>query len=303
MALFSKLTNGLKKTRALFSNALSSFTGGTLDEDALEDLEEALILADTGMDTVMKLTDRLRERNKKKDIPDGNAGKALEEEIAAILVPETQAPSLLAGSGSPYVIMLTGVNGAGKTTTAGKLARHFTNDGKKVVLAACDTFRSAAVEQLEAWAHRADAEIIKQQSGSDPAAVAYDALEAAKARNADVLIIDTAGRLHTKANLMEELKKIKRVLNRNDATLPHESIIVLDAGVGQNGLMQARAFNETIGLTGIILTKLDGTAKGGIVLTVCDTLNVPIRMIGIGEGIEDLREFNAVDYAAALIAP
>jgi fused signal recognition particle receptor len=270
-----------------------------IDESLLEEIEEILLQTDVSVDTTMKIIDGLRaraveERTKKPE----DLHLLLRDEMARIMNGPPSAPE---PEHQPHVIMVVGVNGTGKTTTIGKLAARYKQEGKKVLLAAADTFRAAAIEQLEVWARRSGVDMIRHQQGSDPSAVAFDALQAAIARDVDVLIIDTAGRLHTKDNLMEELKKIKRTLSKQITDTPHETLIVLDGTTGQNAMTQAKIFHETLdGLTGIILTKLDGTAKGGIVLSITDQLSIPVKMIGVGESIEDLQDFDAQDFVTAL---
>ncbi|MEK6527936.1 MAG: signal recognition particle-docking protein FtsY [Nitrospirota bacterium] len=306
MGFFEKLRQGLSKTRkALIENAEALFKGRRVDENLLEELEELLIMADVGPQAAGSLTDSLREKIKKGEISDTAwLKKALKEEIRNILQVED---STLRGRGGieiasdkPYVILTVGVNGAGKTTTIGKLARQFTDRGHKVILAAADTFRAAAIEQLEIWAQRAGAQIVKHKTGSDAAAVAFDAIVSARAKKADIVIIDTAGRLHTKTNLMEELKKIVRVIGKEMPSAPHEILLVVDATSGQNVINQAKIFNEAVGITGIALTKLDGTAKGGIIIAIKKELNIPVKLIGVGEAVEDLQNFNADEFVDAL---
>ncbi|MBI4847580.1 MAG: signal recognition particle-docking protein FtsY [Nitrospirae bacterium] len=299
MGFFDKLKQGLAKTRkALIENTEALFRGRAVDESLLEDLEEVLIMADVGPQAAASITGALREKVKQGKSFNSNGLKgALKEEIRAML--KTGASIMCAGE-KPYVILTIGVNGVGKTTTIGKLARRFTDQGFSVTLAAGDTFRAAAIEQLEIWAQRAGAQIVKHRSGADPAAVAFDAIASAKAKNIDVVIIDTAGRLHTKSNLMEELKKVKRVISKEIPSAPHEVLLVVDATSGQNAINQAKIFNETIGVTGIALTKLDGTAKGGIVLAINKELNIPVKLIGVGEAVEDLQDFNPAEFVDAL---
>ncbi|MBI5050331.1 MAG: signal recognition particle-docking protein FtsY [Nitrospirae bacterium] len=299
MGLFEKLKQGLSKTRKnLVEKAESLFRGRVVNEKLLNELEEVLIMADVGPKASGSIISALKDKFKKGEIPDTIWLKnAMKEEIKKSIQDGTR---IKITAEMPYVILAVGVNGTGKTTTIGKLARRFTGDGLKVILAAGDTFRAAAIEQLEIWAQRADAQIVKHKSGADPAAVAYDAIASAKARSADVVIIDTAGRLHTKTNLMEELKKIKRVISREMASAPHEVLLVVDAISGQNVIHQAKMFNDAVGVTGIALTKLDGTAKGGIVVAIKKELNIPVKLIGIGEGIEDLRDFDAEEFVDAL---
>jgi fused signal recognition particle receptor len=301
---FARLKNRLKKTRqGLVAGLATLFLGKkTIDEDVLEELETRLLLADVGVEATGAIINRLTERVSRQQLTDVEALlQALREEMLSILAPCSQ-PLHLDPICRPYVILMVGVNGVGKTTTIGKLAKHLQLAGKSVMLAAGDTFRAAAVEQLQVWGERNQIAVIAQQSGADAASVIYDAIQAAKARHIDVLLADTAGRLHTKSNLMEELKKIKRVAGKVDATAPHEVMLVVDAGTGQNALNQAIQFHEAVGLTGIILTKLDGTAKGGIIFAIAKRLGIPIRFIGVGEGIEDLREFDAEEFVTALLS-
>lgn len=299
MSFFEKLKQRLSKTRkALVENTEAIFSGRNIDENLLEELEEVLIMADVGPQAAATITTALRERVNKGKIPGSKELKsALKEEIKKIL---KQGQKIICAGEKPYVILIIGVNGVGKTTTIGKLARRFTDNGFTVTLAAADTFRAAAIEQLEIWADRAGAQIIKHRSGADPAAVAFDAVASAKAKNIDTVIIDTAGRLHTKTNLMEELKKIKRVINKEMPSAPHEILLVVDATSGQNVIRQAKIFNEAVELTGIVLTKLDGTAKGGIIIAINKELGIPVKLIGVGEAVEDLQDFNAEEFADAL---
>ncbi len=300
--LLSRLRAGLGKTRSAMSEGLASLFLGrkTLDDDLLEELETRLLLADVGVKTTREVLDALTRRVKHRELGDADAlYRALKEELLAVLAPSTR-PLKVPRNGKPFVILLVGVNGAGKTTTIGKLARRMQGDGLSVMLAAGDTFRAAAVEQLQTWGVRNNVPVIAQQTGSDSASVIFDALQAAQARGVDVLLADTAGRLHVKANLMEELRKIVRVMQKLDASAPHEVLLVLDAATGQNGLAQARSFRESVAVTGLALTKLDGTAKGGIVFAVARELGLPIRSIGIGESLEDLRPFDAAEFVEAL---
>ncbi len=298
MGLFDRLKKGLEKTRASLMGGIDNiFSGGkALDEESLEELEELLISSDIGVKTASGIVESLNE--KKGDIKKaGSPREFLKGEMTGLLGrPE---PLVLFGE-KPFVILTIGVNGAGKTTTIGKLAARFTQEGRSVVLAAADTFRAAAIEQLEIWSQRTGAQIIKQQAGGDPAAVAFDAVEAAKKRGADVVIVDTAGRLHTKTNLMEELKKVRRVIKKAMPDAPQETLLVVDATNGQNALRQAELFNQAIAVTGIALTKLDGTSKGGIVFTIKRELGIPIKLIGVGEAVEDLRDFDPKDFIDAL---
>ena len=280
--------------------------GTRLDDDAIDDIEAALIGADMGLETSTEIVDELRKRLRSEQVEDGPAGvmRVLEEQVAAMVALGEEGVLPFEGvlPGKPYVVLIVGVNGAGKTTTAGKLAKRYTDAGKQVVIAACDTFRAAAIPQLEVWAERAGADIVRAQHGADPAAVAFDALEAAKARGADVLLVDTAGRLHNKVNLMEELKKIRRSLAKHDLGAPHETLLVLDGTSGQNALIQAREFNQATELTGFALTKLDGTAKGGIVVALRREMDLPVKLIGVGEGVDDLQPFDGAVFAKALFA-
>lgn len=300
MGFFDKLKSGLAKTRESISeqvnNVFSAFVH--VDEELFENLEEALIIADIGVETSEYIIEKLRENVKQKHITDGNIVKEeLKSIISEILDEQDTAVDI---SKSPAVILIIGVNGVGKTTSIGKIASHYRSQGKKVVLAAADTFRAAAIDQLDIWAKRSGSEIIKHQENSDPAAVIFDACTAAKARGADVLICDTAGRLHNKKNLMAELAKINRVIERELPDSSRETLLVLDASTGQNAVSQAKLFGETADITGIILTKLDGTAKGGIVISIAKEQNLPVKFVGVGEGIEDLQEFNSADFAKAL---
>ena len=301
MGLFERLKNGLAKTRKGFIGKVESiFTRGKIDEETIEELEEILITSDVGIHAAQEIVNFLRERVRKGEVRDsGSLRESLKKEMISIL--GSSAPVVLFGE-KPFVILAVGVNGVGKTTTIGKLASRFTSQGHSVLFAASDTFRAAAIEQLEIWAKRAGAMIVKHQSGSDPAAVAYDAIESAKHKKIDIVIIDTAGRLHTKSPLMEELKKIKRVVEKAMPHAPQEILLVVDATTGQNALRQAQFFNEAIGVTGIALTKLDGTAKGGIVFAIKKELGIPVRLIGVGEGIDDLRDFDPEEFVEALFS-
>jgi len=298
MGFFDKLKSGLTKTRkSLVERVETILLNRKIDESVIEEIEEILISADVGIVAAGQIIGILRDKVRAGIIKDAaNVKIAIKEEMVAML--GTPQPLIL--SAKPSVILTIGVNGVGKTTTIGKLASRFRAEGKKVVIAAGDTFRAAAIEQLDIWAHRAGAEIIKHQSGSDPAAVAFDAVEAAKHRGSDIVIIDTAGRLHTKSPLMDELKKIDRVIKKAIPDAPHEKLLVIDATTGQNALRQAKIFDEAISLTSIALTKLDGTAKGGIIFAIRKELNIPVKLIGIGEGVEDLRDFDPHDFVAAL---
>lgn len=301
MEFFERLKEGLTKTRkGLIKKVESLFTGRKIDEETLEELEEILITADVGTKAVGEIMASIREKAKKGEIKDADSLKELlKKEMVSIL---GQPHPLAVYGNRPFVILAIGVNGVGKTTTIGKLASRFHSQGLSVVLAAGDTFRAAGIEQLEIWADRAKAQFVKHQSGSDPAAVAFDAIKAAKHRGVDVVIIDTAGRLHTKSPLMEELKKVKRVIEKVMPGAPQEILLVVDATTGQNALRQADMFNQTIGVTGIALTKLDGTAKGGIVFAIKKDFGIPVRLIGIGEGLDDLRDFNPEEFVEALFS-
>jgi fused signal recognition particle receptor len=300
--LFGRLKAGLSKTRSGLTEGIASLVLGhkQIDDELLEDLETQLLTADVGVEATQAIIQDLTRRVARKQLADADAlMAALHEDMTTMLTP-VEAPLEIPESDQPFVLLMVGINGAGKTTTIGKIARRLKDEGRSVMLAAGDTFRAAAVEQLQAWGERNDVPVVAQQQGSDSASVIFDALEAARARNIDVLIADTAGRLHTQSNLMEELKKIQRVLGKLDDTAPHEVMLVVDAGTGQNALNQAREFNQAMNLTGITLTKLDGTAKGGIIFAIAKQLNIPIRFIGIGETVEDLRPFNAHDFVDAL---
>lgn len=301
MGFFDRLKQGLAKTRDNFTNKIEKIILGyaDIDDDLLDELEEAMIMADVGVKTTEKLMESVRKGIKSKEIKGPEDLKVyLAKKITEILN-EGGAGIRFAANG-PTVLLIVGVNGAGKTTTIGKLAAFYNYYNKKVMLAAADTFRAAAIDQLEIWAQRSNADIIKHEEGSDPAAVAYDAVKAAKARGTDILIIDTAGRLQTKANLMEELKKINRVIKREIPAAPHETLLVLDATTGQNAISQADLFKQAAPITGVVLTKLDGTAKGGVVIGLKSELALPIKWVGVGEGVADLRPFVAEDFAKAL---
>ncbi|MEE8731894.1 MAG: signal recognition particle-docking protein FtsY [Rahnella inusitata] len=299
---FARLKRSLVKTRQnLGSGFVGLFRGKKIDDDLFEELEEQLLIADVGVETTRKIITSLTEHASRKQLKDADAlyGK-LKEEMSEILS-KVEQPLDVSGK-TPYVILMVGVNGVGKTTTIGKMARQFEAQGKSVMLAAGDTFRAAAVEQLQVWGQRNKIPVIAQHTGADSASVIFDAIQAAKARGIDVLIADTAGRLQNKAHLMEELKKIVRVMKKLDEDAPHEVMLTLDASTGQNAVSQAKLFNEAVGLTGITLTKLDGTAKGGVIFAIADQFSIPIRYIGVGEGIEDLRPFKADDFIEALFA-
>ncbi|MBQ6808137.1 MAG: signal recognition particle-docking protein FtsY [Firmicutes bacterium] len=299
MGLFSKLAAGLAKTRDTFTSGLKSIFSGKVDEEFFEELEERLILADVGVNTSMKITENLRARAKSEHIKErDDLWQALEEEMASIV--DKNQGGLRLEKGKLNILLLTGVNGAGKTTTIGKLAARYLQEGRNVLLAAGDTYRAAAAEQLQGWADRAGVPLIRQAEGADPAAVVFDAIAAAKARNCDVLIVDTAGRLQNKTNLMQELAKIGRVIEREGENTALQSLLVIDGGTGQNAISQAKQFGEVVQLTGLIVTKLDGTAKGGALIGIVDEIGLPIKLIGVGEGIEDLRDFEPMDYVKAL---
>jgi fused signal recognition particle receptor len=298
---FERLKRGLSKTHENLIGRIDSLVLGKkqIDADTLEELEEILITADIGVATAVELIRTLEQRLKRNELTDGEALKrALKEEILARLA--WQKSPLDTSAASPYVILVIGVNGVGKTTTIGKLAGRFIAEGKRVILAAGDTFRAAAAEQLEIWGERAGADVIRHKEGADPSAVVFDACKAALARKSDILIVDTAGRLHTKINLMEEMKKIRRVLGREIPGAPHETLLILDAATGQNAISQAKLFKESADVTGIVLTKLDGTAKGGIVVAVSNEFKIPVRFIGVGEAVDDLREFAPAQFVEAL---
>ena len=299
---FARLKRSLVKTKQnLGSGFVGLFRGKKIDDELFEELEEQLLIADVGVETTRKIITSLTQHASRKQLKDADAlyGK-LKEEMSEILAKVDQP--LDVGGKNPYVILMVGVNGVGKTTTIGKLARQFQAEGKSVMLAAGDTFRAAAVEQLQVWGERNRIPVVAQHTGADSASVIYDAVQAAKARGIDVLLADTAGRLQNKAHLMEELKKIVRVMKKLDDQAPHEVMLTLDASTGQNAVSQAKLFNEAVGLTGITLTKLDGTAKGGVIFAIADQFGIPIRYIGVGEGIEDLRPFKADDFIEALFA-
>ncbi len=300
MGFFDKLKRGLRKTSEAITNQVNTVfkTFVKVDEELFESLEEALIMADLGFETSTYIIEELRDRVKTKHINDGNDVKTeLQNVIADIL---TECDTSMHLETTPSVILVIGVNGVGKTTNIGKLAAYYKGQGKKVLLAAADTFRAAAIDQLDVWAQRSGCDIIKHQENSDPAAVVFDACTAAKARGADILICDTAGRLHNKKNLMAELEKISRVINRELPGCSRETLLVLDATTGQNAVSQAQLFKEAADITGIILTKLDGTAKGGIIIPICKEQSLPVKFVGVGEGIDDLQEFNPMDFARAV---
>lgn len=299
---FGRIRSGLSKTRSSLTEGLADLLLGKkeIDDELLEDLETQLITADVGMEATQDIMTRLTGRISRRELSDSDAlFEALIEELQDMLA-VAQQPLVIDSSKQPYVILMVGINGVGKTTTIGKLARQFQKRGKHVMLAAGDTFRAAAVEQLQVWGERNNVPVIAQHTGADSASVIFDAVEAARSRGADILIADTAGRLHTRDNLMQELEKVVRVMKKLDDTAPHEVMLVLDAGTGQNAINQARQFQQAAGVSGITLTKLDGTAKGGIIFALAKQFEIPVRFIGVGEGIDDLRPFNVDDFTRAL---
>ena len=303
--MLSRLKERLSMSRSSFIERVDSLFLGkkVIDDDLLDELEEILITADLGVSTTRSLIDTARAKVSRKELGDPQALKeALRRQLLDYILNSEKPAEMVMPASGPFVIMVVGVNGVGKTTTIGKMAHKFVQSGQKVLLVAADTFRAAAVEQLQIWGKRINAEVIAQQTGADPSSVVFDGLEAAKAKKYDVIIVDTAGRLHTKINLMEELKKIKRVMDKKIPGAPHEVLLVIDATTGQNGISQARLFNEAVEITGLALTKLDGTAKGGIVVNICHEFNIPIRFIGIGEQMDDLRDFNADEFVEAFFA-
>ncbi len=298
MAFFDKLKEGLEKTRRSMRSILVEFTGE--HEEFYEELEEALIMADTGGETSFKIVSRLRDRVREENLL---GEEEIKECLALVLSELLDSPGTEFNISSvPAVILIVGVNGVGKTTTIGKLGAKFTSEGKKVIMAAADTFRAAAADQLTLWAKRANCDIVKHGEGADPAAVVFDAISSAKAKKADILIIDTAGRLHNKVNLMNELAKIRKILVRELPESSIETLMVVDATTGQNGLIQAMQFKEFAEISGVVLTKLDGTAKGGIVFAIADQMKIPVRFVGVGEGIDDLLEFDSLEFSRALIS-
>jgi fused signal recognition particle receptor len=299
---FSRLKEGLSKTRKGFVKNIDEMVSGEkiLSKDVYEDLEEIMITADLGPQFTYDLIEEMKDRAKRKYLDSPEALKSIMKENMVNILSECEKPMPIP-KGELFTIMVVGVNGTGKTTTIGKMASRYTNKGIPLMLVAADTFRAAAIEQLEIWGRRTEAPIIKQKMGSDPSAVVYDAVHSARARNTNLMIIDTAGRLHTKVNLMDELKKIKRIMGRELPGAPHETLLVLDATTGQNALSQAKMFNDEIGITGIALTKLDGTAKGGIVIRIAQEMKIPIRYIGIGEKLDDLRRFRSEEFVNALL--
>ncbi len=302
-SFFARLKRSMSRTKAnIGAGFFGLFKGKKIDDDLFEELEEQLLVADVGMDTTLKIIENLTEKASRRDLKDGEALYGLLKEEMAEILSKVEQPLQVDSSKTPYVILMVGVNGVGKTTTIGKLAKQFQNQGKKVMLAAGDTFRAAAVEQLQVWGERNNVPVIAQHTGADSASVIYDAIEAAKARGVDVVIADTAGRLQNKSNLMEELRKIVRVMKKIDDSAPHEIMLTLDAGTGQNAISQAKLFSDVAPITGITLTKLDGTAKGGVIFAIADQFNIPIRYIGVGEGIEDLRPFETQEFIDALFS-
>jgi len=302
--LFGRLKSGLSSTRSGLTSGLSDLVLGkkTIDDGVLDEIETLLLTSDVGVEATQEIVSDLTNRVNRNQLADADAlFSALREDMATILAPSS-APLEVDSSRQPYVILMVGINGAGKTTTIGKLAKKFQYEGKSVMLAAGDTFRAAAVEQLQEWGKRNDVTVVAQHAGADTASVIFDALQSAKSRGIDVLIADTAGRLHTQSNLMEELKKVRRVIAKLDESAPHEVMLVLDAGIGQNAVVQAEQFRDAVGVSGITLTKLDGTAKGGVIFAVAKRLGLPIRFIGVGEGIDDLRPFEPNEFVDALLA-
>ena len=301
--VFARLSQGLRRTRSNITESVASLVLGkkVIDDEVLEEIEMQLLTADVGVEATRTIIDDLTKRVARKQLANADAlFNALREDMQKILMP-CATPLEIAEAHRPFVILMVGINGAGKTTTIGKLAKRLQNQGHSVMLAAGDTFRAAAVEQLQEWGRRNDIPVVAQHSGADSASVIFDALQAAQSRKIDVLIADTAGRLHTQSNLMEELKKVRRVMSKLDEHAPHEVMLVLDAGIGQNAITQAKQFHEAVKVTGITLTKLDGTAKGGVIFAIAKQLMLPIRFIGIGEGIDDLRVFEAEDFVDALL--
>ncbi|MGS2719203.1 signal recognition particle-docking protein FtsY [Paraglaciecola aestuariivivens] len=303
LGFFNKLKRSLSRTKeSIGSGIVSLFRGKSIDDELFEELETQLLVADVGMNTTLKIIQQLTESSSRQQLKDGDALYQLLKQQMADILHKVEAPLDFSTQEGPFVILMVGVNGVGKTTTIGKMAKQFQQQGKKVMLAAGDTFRAAAVEQLQVWGERNDIPVVAQQTGSDSASVIFDAFQSAKARNIDVLIADTAGRLQNKDHLMEELKKVVRVMKKISPQAPHEIMLTLDAGTGQNAVSQTKLFHEAVGLTGISLTKLDGTAKGGVIFAIADQFDIPIRYVGIGEGIDDLRPFNSHDFVDALFA-
>ncbi|RQW61508.1 signal recognition particle-docking protein FtsY [Vibrio viridaestus] len=302
-SFFARLKRSLSRTKSnIGSGFFGLFKGKKIDDELFEELEEQLLIADVGMDTTVKIINSLTEKASRKAMKDGEALYGLLKEEMADILQTVEAPLIIDTEKKPYVILMVGVNGVGKTTTIGKLAKQFQADGKKVMLAAGDTFRAAAVEQLQVWGQRNNVPVVAQHTGADSASVIYDAIESAKAKGIDVVIADTAGRLQNKSNLMEELRKIVRVMKKVDDSAPHEIMLTLDAGTGQNAISQAKLFSDVAPVTGITLTKLDGTAKGGVIFSIADKFGIPIRYIGVGEGIDDLRPFETQQFIDALFS-
>ena len=301
--LLGRLGKALSKTRSAIADGIAQIIGArtTIDDALLEDIETILLTADVGVKATRRIIGSLQTRVSRSEVKDVTALLASLERDMVEILERVQAPLSIPDSDGPYVILVVGVNGAGKTTTIGKLAARLGSGGRSVMIAAGDTFRAAAVEQLQEWGRRAGVPVVAQQPGADSASVIYDAFEAARARGIDILIADTAGRLHTRVGLMDELRKVRRVIGKLDASAPHEVLLVLDAGTGQNALTQAVVFHDAVGVTGIALTKLDGTAKGGIIFAIAEQLGLPIRLIGVGEGVDDLRDFDAKTFVAAII--
>ncbi|MCK5902573.1 MAG: signal recognition particle-docking protein FtsY [Cocleimonas sp.] len=301
--LFSRLKKGLSRTGSSLTEGMGVLVLGKkqIDDEVLEELETRLLMADVGMDATLKIIDQLTEQLKRKELKDFDALKQAMHLMMVDILTNVAEPLTIQDKHQPTVILMVGINGAGKTTTIGKLAKKFQSEGKSVMLAAGDTFRAAAVEQLKVWGERNNIPVIAQGTGSDSASVIYDAMESAKARGIDILLADTAGRLHTQDNLMEELKKVKRVMQKIDADAPHEVMLVIDASIGQNALAQAKEFDALIGVTGITVTKLDGTAKGGILFAIAEQAKIPVRFVGVGEGIDDLQPFDADKFVSALL--
>ena len=301
--LLGRLGKALSKTRSAIADGIAQIIGArtTIDDALLEDIETILLTADVGVEATRRIIGSLQTRVSRSEVKDVTALLASLERDMVEILERVQAPLSIPDSDGPYVILVVGVNGAGKTTTIGKLAARLGSGGRSVMIAAGDTFRAAAVEQLQEWGRRAGVPVVAQQPGADSASVIYDAFEAARARGIDILIADTAGRLHTRVGLMDELRKVRRVIGKLDASAPHEVLLVLDAGTGQNALTQAVVFHDAVGVTGIALTKLDGTAKGGIIFAIAEQLGLPIRLIGVGEGVDDLRDFDAKTFVAAII--
>ncbi|MBB5211645.1 signal recognition particle-docking protein FtsY [Microbulbifer hydrolyticus] len=299
---FARIRRGLSRTSSQFAEGMGNLFLGAkeIDEDLMEELETQLLMADVGVDATTEIIDRLTERVSRRELSNGEAlYNALQEELAGLL-DKVEAPLSIDQAKKPFVILVVGVNGVGKTTTIGKMAHRYLNEGKSVMLAAGDTFRAAAVEQLQVWGQRHNVPVVAQHTGADSASVIFDAIQSAQSRGVDVVIADTAGRLHNKANLMEELSKVRRVMGKLDGSAPHEVLLVLDAGTGQNALSQAETFRDSAGVTGLVLTKLDGTAKGGVIFALAQKLGIPVRFIGVGEQAEDLQPFAAKDFVAAL---